>query len=95
MAPSAPVVVKLRPAYADADLAFKHAYVRHLLAAGTSVQLVMVLRGAEIADLAQARAALDALVQAMADLAALTGEVVLEGRRLTGLLVPRPAAIAG
>lgn len=87
---SASVVdVKLRPAFAPDDWAFKVQHIRTLLAEGHRIRLVMVLRGQETETPDLRRNALRRVFIATDDLANVEGDIITEGRRQLAVLVPR------
>ena len=81
--------IRLRPKTDDHDLAFKTRAARRMIEAGHSVKIVVRFRGREITHPEKAREQLAIMLPALADVANVDGRILLEGRAMTVLVVPR------
>jgi translation initiation factor IF-3 len=81
--------IKLRPKTDDHDLDFKTKHVRRFLEEGNKVKLTVRFRGREITHPETAQRQIDAIVEAVADLATVETSARLEGRTMTAILAPR------
>ena len=81
--------IKLRPKTDDHDLDFKTKHVRRFLEEGNKVKLTVRFRGREITHPETAQRQIDAIVEAVSDLATVETSARLEGRTMTAILAPR------
>jgi translation initiation factor IF-3 len=81
--------IKLRPKTDDHDLDFKTKHVRRFLEEGNKVKLTVRFRGREITHPETAQRQIDAIVEAVEDLATVETAARLEGRTMTAILAPR------
>jgi len=81
--------IKLRPKTDDHDLDFKTKHVRRFLEEGNKVKLTVRFRGREITHPETAQRQIDAIVEAVADLATVETSARLEGRTMTAILAPK------
>ena len=81
--------IKLRPKTDDHDLDFKTKHVRRFLEEGNKVKLTVRFRGREITHPETAQRQIDAIVEAVSDLATVETTARLEGRTMTAILAPR------
>ncbi len=81
--------IKLRPKTDDHDINFKTKHVRRFLEDGNKVKLTVRFRGREITHPETAQRQIDAIVEAVEDLAVIEQAGRLEGRAMTAVLAPR------
>ena len=81
--------IKLRPKTDDHDLDFKTKHVRRFLEEGNKVKLTVRFRGREITHPETAKRQIDAIIEAVDDLATVETSARLEGRTMTAILAPR------
>ncbi len=81
--------IKLRPKTDDHDIDFKTKHVRRFLEEGNKVKLTVRFRGREITHPETAQRQIDAIIEAVDDLATVETSARLEGRTMTAILAPR------
>ena len=82
-------LIELRPKTHDHDLAFKTRTARRLLEEGHSVRISVRYRGRERTHPEVARAQLDAIVPALADVAQVISAITSDARSMSVLLAPK------
>ena len=82
--------VKFRPKTDAHDLEFKIRNIRRFLEEGNKAKLVIVFRGREIVHPETGQAVLQKVVQRVADIAAVEQIAMMEGRRMSMVIGPKP-----
>jgi translation initiation factor IF-3 len=81
--------IKLRPKTDDHDIAFKVKHTRRFLEEGNKVKITVRFRGREITHPETAQRQIDAIVEAVADVAIVELYPRMESRTMTAMLAPR------
>ncbi|HJZ86784.1 MAG TPA: translation initiation factor IF-3 [Polyangia bacterium] len=82
--------VKFRPKTEEHDLDFKVRAIRRFLEEGNKARLVIVFRGREIVHPETGQAVLQRVVQRVADVASVEQIAMMEGRRMSMVIGPKP-----
>jgi translation initiation factor IF-3 len=82
--------VKFRPKTDAHDLEFKVRAIRRFLEEGNKARLVIVFRGREIVHPETGQAVLQKVVQRLADVASVEQIAMMEGRRMSMVIGPKP-----
>lgn len=81
--------IKLRPKTDDHDIAFKVKHTRRFLEEGNKVKITVRFRGREITHPETAQRQIDAIVEAVGDVAIVELYPRMESRTMTAMLAPR------
>lgn len=81
--------VKLRPKTDEHDIDFKTKHVRRFLDEGNKVKITVRFRGREITHPETAQRQIDAIVEAVGDIAIIEQSSRMEGRTMTAIVAPR------
>jgi translation initiation factor IF-3 len=82
--------IKFRPKTESHDLEFKVRAIRRFLEEGNKAKLVIVFRGREIVHPETGQAVLQKVVQRVADIASVEQIAMMEGRRMSMVIGPKP-----
>jgi translation initiation factor IF-3 len=85
--------IRVRPKTGDHDIDTKVAQARKFLGHNDKVQVTVLFRGREMQHQQEGRRVLDAILEKLADAGKVERPPALEGRKMTVLLMPRPAAV--
>lgn len=85
--------IKLRPKTAVHDLDVKIRAIKRFLAEGNKAKLVIVFRGREIVHPETGKTVLLKVLAALADIALVEQMPLMEGRRMTMLIAPKPGVV--
>lgn len=85
--------IKLRPKTEEHDLDTKMRHIRRFLEEGNKVKITCRFRGREITHPEMAQKQLDAMMEALNDVAVVELSTRMEGKSMTVVVAPRPASI--
>jgi translation initiation factor IF-3 len=86
--------IRVRPKTGDHDIDTKVAQARKFLGHNDKVQVTVLFRGREMQHQQEGRRVLEAVLERLADAGKVERPPALDGRKMTVLLMPRPAARA-